>query len=334
MSTLQLRAFTGPTDYPLIADLVNANFAASDFPVMEDVSETENQFAHLEHCDPLQDVMFAEDDTGRPIGYARVWWVDDQEGLRRYHLPLSVGLEGERAGATRALVAWGLERVRALMTTNPTERPTVMQTWVVDEQKPPERMAVLRSFGFEPIRYGYLMLRDLTEPIDVPDMPAGLYVRPCTPEDDRAIYLALIEAFRDHWGFAEPPDLDADFQEWSGWPLRRPDLYQVAFARDANGDEQVAGMVLNFIGEKENRVFNLKRGWADPICVRRPWRRRGVAHALIMRSLRLFANMGLTEAALGVDTENTSGALRVYESCGFRPVSRSVTMRKTMALGD
>ena len=88
------------------------------------------------------------------------------------------------------------------------------------------------------------------------------------------------------------------------------------------------------IGEKENRVFNLKRGWADPICVRRPWRRRGVAHALIMRSLRLFANMGLTEAALGVDTENTSGALRVYESCGFRPVSRSVTMRKTMALGD
>jgi GNAT superfamily N-acetyltransferase len=112
--------------------------------------------------------------------------------------------------------------------------------------------------------------------------------------------------------------------------MRNPDLYQVAFARDEQGQEQVAGMVLNFVPEEENRVFNLKRGWCDPIAVRRQWRRRGVARGLILRSLRLFADMGLTEAALGVDTENISGALHVYESCGFSPISRSVTMRKQM----
>jgi mycothiol synthase len=36
----------------------------------------------------------------------------------------------------------------------------------------------------------------------------------------------------------------------------------------------------------------------------------------------------MTEAALGVDTENVSGALRIYESCGFWPVSRTTSYRK------
>jgi hypothetical protein len=38
----------------------------------------------------------------------------------------------------------------------------------------------------------------------------------------------------------------------------------------------------------------------------------------------------MTEAALGVDTENVTGALRLYEGCGFRPVSRSTTFRKPL----
>ena len=38
----------------------------------------------------------------------------------------------------------------------------------------------------------------------------------------------------------------------------------------------------------------------------------------------------MTEATLGVDTENPSGALRVYESCGFRSVSRETVYRKPL----
>jgi hypothetical protein len=39
----------------------------------------------------------------------------------------------------------------------------------------------------------------------------------------------------------------------------------------------------------------------------------------------------MTEAGLGVDTENVSGALSVYENCGFRPISRSTIYRKPLA---
>jgi ribosomal protein S18 acetylase RimI-like enzyme len=38
----------------------------------------------------------------------------------------------------------------------------------------------------------------------------------------------------------------------------------------------------------------------------------------------------MTEVGIGVDTENVSGALSVYEKCGFRPISRSTTYRRPL----
>lgn len=330
MATLKLRSFAGPADYPIITELANANFALAEFPAIVLEDETRNEFEHLEHCDPYKDMALAEDDAGHPLGYARISWIDDLEGLRRYQFNLSVSREGEGLGAASTLLDWAIERVHGLTDLNQTDRRTVMQTWVIDEKTQAARLSTLTKAGFTPIRYGYFMLRDLSEPIEVSDLPDGLYTRPCTPDDDRPIFDALHDAFRDHWGYAPPPDMDADFDEFRSWPLRNPALYKVAFAKDENGREQVAGMVLNFVAEEDNKAFGFKRGWCDPICVRRPWRKRGVARGLIMRSLRMFADMGMTEAALGVDTENMSGALRVYESCGFKVNSRSVTMRKQM----
>jgi ribosomal protein S18 acetylase RimI-like enzyme len=38
----------------------------------------------------------------------------------------------------------------------------------------------------------------------------------------------------------------------------------------------------------------------------------------------------MTDAALGVDSENPSGALHLYESCGFVAVAREATYRKAL----
>jgi GNAT superfamily N-acetyltransferase len=73
-----------------------------------------------------------------------------------------------------------------------------------------------------------------------------------------------------------------------------------------------------------------RRGWTEFISVRRPWRRRGLARALIARSLRIQKAEGMTESALGVDSQNLSGALRVYEDCGFQVVRRSIGFRKAL----
>src|SRR6266540_544910 len=46
------------------------------------------------------------------------------------------------------------------------------------------------------------------------------------------------------------------------------------------------------------------RGWLERISVRRPWRRRGLARAITAESLRRLRAAGLSEAMLGVDSEN------------------------------
>ena len=78
------------------------------------------------------------------------------------------------------------------------------------------------------------------------------------------------------------------------------------------------GMVLNYLNEEENEEYNRLRGWTENISVRKAWRRQGVARALLTRSLQMFKNMGMDHAALGVDTQNATGALDLYKSVGFR----------------
>jgi mycothiol synthase len=123
------------------------------------------------------------------------------------------------------------------------------------------------------------------------------------------------------------PRAEEDYQKWLGEDEFQPDIWKVAWDVETN---QVAGMVLGFILAEQNAKFHRRRGWTEDICVRRPWRRRGLARALIADSLRELRARGMTEAALGVDTENQTGALRLYESLGFRVVKRNTIYRKLM----
>jgi ribosomal protein S18 acetylase RimI-like enzyme len=167
------------------------------------------------------------------------------------------------------------------------------------------------------------MVRPLSEPIQEKSLPPGLEVRPVALEQYRAVWDANQEAFQDHWGYS--PAKEEDYQRWLNESIFQPDLWQVAW-----DGGQVVGMVLNFVVEPENEEYGRKRGNTEFICVRRPWRKLGVASALITRSMKMFKEMGMTEAALGVDTQNLSGALRLYESLGFRQVKRHSTYRKPM----
>ena len=176
---------------------------------------------------------------------------------------------------------------------------------------------------FQAVRFMNRMVRNLADPVDVPAMPVGLDVRPVPETHYRALLKALDEAFRDHWGHVPIPE--NAYQQWFSSPQFKPALWQVAW----DGDEIAAG-VLNFVDEDANRQFNVQRGWADPIFTRRPWRKRGLARTLLMRSLKMFQDMGMTEVMLGVDTQNPSGAFDLYESCGFKSVMRSVVYEKEL----
>jgi ribosomal protein S18 acetylase RimI-like enzyme len=150
-------------------------------------------------------------------------------------------------------------------------------------------------------------------------------MRPVEPGDHRRIWDADTEAFRDHWDAAERTD--SDFESWFAEPELDTSLWRVAW----DGDE-VAGSVMTFIWHTENEALGQRRGWLEHISVRRPWRKRGLATALIASALHGLRDVGMNEAALGVDAENTSGALRVYERIGFRRSRTGIAYRKELTV--
>ena len=182
---------------------------------------------------------------------------------------------------------------------------------------------LLKSEAYRAVRYFYDMVRPDMENIPDLPMPEGLEVRPVRPEQYRAIWEAEVEAFKDHWGNEQVEE--EDFRRWQNQKNFQPHLWQVAW----DGD-QVAGMVRTFIDDDYNATFNKKRGYTEDISTRRPWRKRGLASALIARSLKVQKELGMTESALGVDAENPSGALQVYEKMGFRAARRITAYRKPM----
>ncbi len=318
------RAYAGLEDLPRLARLLNASEAANGVEYVISTEQLTHDYSHLQRCDLHTDLLIAQARDGAPVAYTRVFWDQELDGLRRYGLVCHI-LPEHRAAVAPALVDWAEARIRAIAAEHGYAGPCVFQTWCENEAGMGWLIDLLQGRGYRPRRYGYMMLRDLSDPIADGDLPDGLTSRHCSREDLRPIWDAMAEAFRDHWGSRE--HTEADYEAWAQQPELDPTLWQVAWA----GDE-VAGMVLNFVPREENEALGLSRGWTDPICVRRPWRRRGVARALILRSLHMFRKLGYKEAALGVDTQNANGALQLYESCGFRSYRRSVMLRRDLVL--
>jgi ribosomal protein S18 acetylase RimI-like enzyme len=153
-------------------------------------------------------------------------------------------------------------------------------------------------------------------------LPDNLALRVYTPDLSEPVLAAFNEAFRDHWSFdpVTPEDWQQFFIDRSSF---RPDLTYVVM----DGAE-VAGFSFNCISAEENARRQISEGWVEVLAVRRPWRKRGVATALLCASMHAFKAEGLQHAMLGVDTENLTGALRVYEHVGFKPVKRYVQSQK------
>ncbi|HET7030275.1 MAG TPA: GNAT family N-acetyltransferase [Candidatus Limnocylindrales bacterium] len=262
-------------------------------------------------------IIEAED---RFVGYARTGIETRVDGIRVLEIVPFLDPEADLSLVFPAVLAILEHHARELAAADPAPG-TVLETFGGD--RAPEREAMIQAAGYVPIRHGYSMVRPTLD--DLPDatLPEGLEIREVRPEHLRAIWDAGTEAFRDMWGWTEPSA--ADYARFLDEEAADTTLWRVAWDGDA-----VAGQVRSFINEEENAATGRLRGYTEAISVRRPYRRRGLARALIAASFPLLRARGMTEAALGVDTENVSGALRVYERCGYRPVSRSTTYRKPL----
>jgi len=317
---LTFRRFRGEVDYPAMVTVIEGSKETDQIDHTETVQDVAATYRHLVNCDPYQDVLFAEI-KGKVIGYSRVWWILRSDGTRTYNHFALLLPRWRGQNIRRAMLLNNERRLREIASSYPKDGARFFEVWAGDAEV--DWVSLLVEEGYKPIRYSFEMVRPNLENIPDLSLPEGLEVRPGKPEQSRAIFKAAAEAFQDHWGASEWHH--EEYERWQEQSFFNPDLWQVAW----DGDE-VAGMILNLIHEEENREFNRKRGYTETICVRRPWRKKGLAKALLARSFKVLKEQGMTEAALGVDAENISGALRLYESMGFRVVKKHATYRKPL----
>jgi GNAT superfamily N-acetyltransferase len=319
---LAFRHFRGPADYAPMAAVLNASAAADDLDWADTAEDVAVSLTHSTHCDLARDVIVAEIDGGM-VGYGRVWWREMADGVRLYCSAQYLAPAGRGRGIRRALLHWAEARLRQIAADHPPG-PKCFQ--VFTELNVTGLVNRLTAEDYTPIRYAFKMVRPTLD--DIPDfpLPPGFEVRPVRPEQIRAIWEADVDAFRGQWGFSEPTE--ADYQAYVGNPNAfQPEMWQIAWD---TATDQIAGQVKAFINRVENEKYNRRRGYTEDIAVGRPYRRRGLARALIVCSLRQQRDLGMTESALGVDAENETGALRVYEDCGFRVARRSAWFRKAL----
>jgi mycothiol synthase len=317
---LRFRHYRGEADLPGIVEVFNASAEADGTERTGTLEDLAKVYSNLKNSDPQRDMVITEI-NGDLVGYSRVTWWVELDGGRIYEHFGFLKPEWRGKGLGTALVSWAEVRLREIAADHPDTGPRSLGSWAFENQT--NLVGVLEKAGYEPIRYGYNMVRPDLENIPDAPLPEGFEVRPVKPGHLRAIWEAEVEAFLDHWGSSEPGE--GDYERWLNETPFLPELWQVAW----DGD-QVAGMVRTFIDENQNAKFGRKRGYTENISTRRPWRKRGLARALMAQSMHLQKELGMTETALSVDAFNPSGALQLYQSMGFQVVRKELVYRKPL----
>jgi mycothiol synthase len=326
---LRFRRLHLPDDLVPVSEMHTLAAITDELDERESPEEWRQWFEHPSGFDPAADAVVAEAD-GRLVGYAQARAQDDNDGGRNYTAGGEVDPECRGRGLGRALLQHNIRhsQVRGAREAAaaaeagkaPVERR--LESWSFESQG--RRTRLLESEGFEVVRWFFEMLRpDLDGIVDHP-MPEGIELRPVVPEQYRAIFAADVEAFRDHWGAME--EGENAFERFFGGPDFRPDLWRVAW----DGD-QVAGVVMNRVMTAFNEETGERRAELAGVSVRRPWRRRGLARAMVAESLRALRDDGMTSAVLGVDADNPMGALGVYEANGFGVQRKGLNYRRPLA---
>ncbi|WP_089337828.1 GNAT family N-acetyltransferase [Blastococcus mobilis] len=206
------------------------------------------------------------------------------------------------------LLAWQLERGREVHAERHPESPAVLSVEVYTSMSSLE--GLVRRAGLEQERWYFVMERPLT---DLPAVPAveGVQLVPFSWDRDDEVRRAHNAAFTKHHGSA-----DRDETTWrtlfTGQRAFRPELSSLALVDDA-----VVAYALAYVFEADTAANGYEQVDFGQIGVLPAARGRGLAKAIIATSLRAAAERGCRSAGLQVDSENVTGALRLYEGLGF-----------------
>ena len=158
------------------------------------------------------------------------------------------------------------------------------------------------------------MTIDLESATLAPSWPAGAGARAATGGVDEPLLHDLAQrSFADHWGFTPTP-----YEEWLHW-LREIGEYDPTLCFVAEHDGVPAGVV---IGRVRGARGPTRRAGSRSSASCPSTAGAGSARRFSLTAFAEHRRRGLTRGGLGVDAENTTGAVRLYERVGMTVAER------------
>jgi len=260
--------------------------------------------------DPAEDIRLVFAPNGDMAGYIEVWTTAKP--------PVHPGIwarvdpDYEDKGIGTWLMHWAEQR--AMRVLNELREGLRFATRVHTYREAAKSKKLFVDMGYHHIRSSYHMRIDIDAPVPEAEFPEGITLRTFNPETDaEAVYRADTEAFRDHFGFIEPP-FEEGFKRFKYFMIDYegfdPSLWFLAMDGPSG---EIAGVNLC----RPRTYDDPDLGWVGSLGVRRQWRKRGIGLALLQHSFNEFYRRGKRKVGLGVDAQNLTGALRLYENAGM-----------------
>jgi mycothiol synthase len=240
----------------------------------------------------------------RIVGYSRMDWWDEADGARLYLLSGCVDPQWRRRGIGRRLLARQEEQAAAHWAAQPGDRPALIGGNAHE--------ALLRRAGYRPRFTLVDLARDPAGAADA-ELPAPLRLRPVEDDHHPLIFAALWTCFA-RSGLGQHR---MSYEEYRT-DVRDTDLWLIAW----DGAE-IAAVLIN----ERRRDGSVDTQW---LAVLPRWRRRGVAMALLRRSLRLLAGAGVRTATIRTVQENPDRTVALYERAGYRVTARHPRFAKPL----
>ncbi len=315
MTEVELRPIT-EADLEAVVVMINRIHTHDGIPEVLSMEELVDDLSGDE-ADMATDSRLALVD-GEPVGYGYTIYLPSAVRLERCYLDGGVVPEHRNRGVGRALIEWGKRRATEQLTSSGSDLPKYIRVDGRDFVEPAHRLYA--RTGFEPIRYFDELIRPLTD-LPSPDRAdvAEIEIVPWRDELSEETRDVKNAAFADHWG--STPTSKARWDMMMKAATTRLDLSWLAL----NTEGAVVGYCINDRFEADDDVTGRRDGWIGNVGTLDAYRGRGIASALMIRSLHGFAAEGLTHAKLGVDSDSPTGAPRLYRQLGFEPHSRSIT---------
>lgn len=276
--------------------------------------------------DPARDIRLVFAPNGDMAGYIEVWTIAKP--------PVHPWIWGrvhpryEDLGIGTWMLQWAEERALQALADIPEGLRFAPRVGAFRQAEKSRKL--FEDLGYCHIRSTYQMRIDLNGPVPEPVWPAGIRLCTYSPEiGAEAVYRAETDAFRDHFGFVEQP-FEEGMQRFRHFVIDSdefdPTLLFLAI-------DEPTGEIAGFNICRPRSYDDPDLGWVDTLGVRRPWRKRGIGLALLRHSFNEFHRRGYRKVGLGVDAENLTGALRLYENAGMHVHRASDLFEKELRPG-